>query len=465
MRLTFHGAARTVTGSCHLIEAGGKRILVDCGMFQGEGDQANRQPFGFDPGQIDAVLLTHAHLDHCGRLPLLVQRGYRGPIFATGATQELARVVLLDSAKIQEEDARQENRYRKRKGQGEVQPLYDTEDAMGALDRFQPAVGYGDTLELGAGLSATFHDAGHILGSAFIELEAEEDGRTKRVVFSGDLGNDDKPIIRDPSPPPQDVDAVIIETTYGNRNHRSVEDSVLELYEVIDETLARGGNVMIPSFALERSQDLMFYLREGLEEGLLPEGLHAFLDSPMAIRATDVFRRHPECYDDETTEMFQEHEDPFGVPGLRMTRDPRDSMEINHIHSGAVILAGAGMLTGGRMLHHLKHNLWREACSLVFVSFAAPGTLARRIIDGASSVRVMGEEIQVGAQVHTINGFSAHAGRDELLAWHRQLGGVEHTFLVHGEPEVMAKFAKSLEAEEHAGEHLHMPELGESFEI
>jgi metallo-beta-lactamase family protein len=460
VKLSFHGADRDVTGSCHLIECAGRRMLIDCGMFQGGRELAeeNAADFGFDPAAIDTVLLTHAHLDHCGRLPLLVKRGFRGEIIATAATRELARLVLLDSARLAEEDAEIEARRSRRRGARPAAPLYTLVDAMAALDGFGRTAVYGVPLPLGPGLHVSFHDAGHILGSASVLFEITEAGRTRRVLYSGDLGNAGRPILRDPAPPAADI--VVMESTYGDRRHRSVRDSVAELCEAINATLARGGNVVIPTFALERTQEILFHLRAATVDGRLPAQLPVFLDSPMAILATEVYRRHPECYDAETAELFRNGEDPLRPAGLRLVRETAGSMALNRIEGGAVIMAGSGMCTGGRIRHHLRHNLWREAASIVFVGFAAHGTLARRIIDGAQRVTIYGEELPVRARVHTINGFSAHADQAELLAWHARVGGRERTILVHGESTAMDKLAGLL-----APLPVSTPELGSHLEL
>jgi metallo-beta-lactamase family protein len=460
MRLSFHGADRDVTGSCHLLECAGRRLLIDCGMFQGgrELDEENANAFGFDPAAIDAVLLTHAHLDHCGRLPLLVKRGFHGEIIATAATRELARIVLLDAAHLAEEDAEHGTRRRRRRGEPPAAALYTLVDAMAALDGFGRTATYGVPLQLGPGLRASFHEAGHILGSASVLLEASESGRTRRLLFSGDLGNAGRPILRDPAPPEADV--VVMESTYGDRRHRSMAASVVELCEAINATLQRGGNVIIPSFALERTQEILFHLRAATADGRLPAQLPVFLDSPMAISATEVYRRHPECFDAETAELFRNGQDPMRPAGLRLVRDPAGSMALNRIEGGAVIMAGAGMCTGGRVRHHLRHNLWRPAASVVFVGFAARGTLARRIIDGAERVSIFGEDVPVRAHVHTINGFSAHADQVELLAWHARAGGRERTILVHGEPTAMEALAGRLTTVP-----VTMPAMGSSLEL
>jgi len=338
------------------------------------------------------------------------------------------------------------------------QPLYTTLDALNTLDCFGRTAAYDKPMELAPGLRATFLDAGHILGSASIYLQLEEDGRSRSVAFSGDLGNSGRPLLRDPVPPPR-VDAVVMETTYGDRLHKSLQSSVEELYQAIEDTFRRGGNVIIPTFALERAQELLYYLREGVEGGRLSKSTQVFLDSPMAISATEIFRRHPECFDPEAFAKFGHGRDPFMLPGLHFTRETADSMDLNRISSGAVILAGSGMATGGRVRHHLKHNLWRQNSSVIFVGFAAKSTLARQIIDGAKTVHLFGEDIPVRARIHTINGFSAHADRDELLAWHHRVGA-PRTFLVHGEEEVMRQFGALLE-----NTKVEMPTLGQAYEL
>jgi len=461
VKISFHGADQGVTGSCHLIECAGRRVLIDCGLYQGgrELDEENAEPFGFEPGAIDYVLLTHAHLDHCGRLPLLVKRGFRGEIVTTAATRELARLVMLDAAHLHEEEANRRARRAGRHGnKGAAGPLYTTLDALNTLDYFGRSAKYNEPFELAAGIRVTFIDAGHILGSASILLELAEGGASRRVLFSGDLGSSGRPILRNPTPPPK-VDLVVMETTYGDRRHKALEPSIEELYAAINDALGRGGNVVIPTFALERAQELLYYIREGVDRKRLPRRIQVFLDSPMAISATAIFGRHPECYDPEMKELFQNGRDPFAVPGLHFTREAAESMALNRIESGAIIMAGSGMCSGGRVRHHLKHNLWRRDSAVVFVGYAAHGTLARRIIDGATSVRLFGEEIRVRASVHTINGFSAHADQSELLAWHSHTGA-KRTFLVHGDPEAMSAFAGLLK-----GTSVEMPILSQVANI
>jgi len=459
MKISFHGADREVTGSCHLLEAQNKRILIDCGMYQGsrELDEENAEDFGFDPKSIDILLLTHAHLDHCGRIPLLVKRGFSGEIITTAATRELARLVMLDAAHLHEEEAERHSRHAERHGKAPCQPLYGTLDALNALDRFGRTAAYNEAVALTPTLHATFYDAGHILGSASIRIE-DSQGQASSAIFSGDLGNSGRVILRNPQPPPS-ADVVVMETTYGDRLHKALGPSVEELYAAVNATLARGGNVIIPTFAMERAQEILYYLREGVETGRLPHSLPVFLDSPMAISATEVFRRHPECCSEKDRALFEHGKDPFALPGLRFTRQTADSMALNRLAGGAVIMAGSGMCTGGRVRHHLRHNLWREDSSVIFVGYAAPGTLARILIDGKKTVKLFGDEIPVRARLYTINGFSAHADRDELLAWHRALKP-RRTILVHGDEKVMQRFASQLKDTE-----VHIPSKGDEIQV
>ena len=459
MHISFHGAAGGVTGSCHLVRAGSLNILVDCGMFQGSHElhEDNAAPFGFDPASIDVLLLTHAHLDHCGRIPLLVKQGFVGEIICTSATRDLTRLVLLDSAHLHEEEARRRKRHSRKKADHE--PLYDTLDAMNSFDQFGRVADYGKPIDLGRGATATFHDAGHILGSASILLSVTEDDRNRRILFSGDIGPSNRPLLNDPRPPGE-ADIIVMETTYGDRDHRSLEQSREEFFHAICEAKARGGNVIIPTFALERAQELLFFMREGMTDGDLNSHLRVFLDSPMAISATKIFRRHPEAMKAEVERMVRSGHDPFELPDLHFVKEASESMDLNRIRSGAVIMAGSGMCTGGRVRHHLRHNLAHADCSLIFVGFAAQGTLARIIIDGAKSVKLFGDNIPVRAQIHTINGFSAHAGKTELLAWHQKNRVRDITFLIHGEDDAREAFAAELQ-----GGRIERPTMHQTFEI
>ena len=472
MKLSFHGADRDVTGSCHLVECAGRRFLVDCGLYQGSRELAeeNAGDFGFDPASVDFVLLTHAHLDHCGRLPLLTKRGFRGEIIATMATHELARLVMLDAAHLQDEAG--SNAHRPRHGAGNKlgagnkpgadnkpgEPLFTEADALKSLESFKRSARYGEPIDLGQGARATFVDAGHILGSASILLELTESGRTLRLLFSGDLGNAARPLLVTPAPPPR-ADVVVIETTYGDRLHKPMDASIHELYGAISDTLGRGGNVIIPTFALERAQDLLFMLSQGIEKDQLKPSLQVFLDSPMAITATEIFARHLDALQPEAVPLFRKGRDPLALPGLHFTRERAESVALNTVRGGAIIMAGSGMATGGRVQHHLKHNISRAECSVIFVGFAAKGTLARQIIDGQNPVDILGDDLPVRASIHTINGFSAHADQAELLTWHGHTGAAR-TFLTHGEADAMQAFASRL-----GKTQVQMPALNQSFDL
>jgi len=457
--LSFHGAADTVTGSCHLLEAGGLKILIDCGLFQGgkKWEDKNYGDFGFDPSSIDFLLLTHGHLDHCGRIPRLVHQGFSGTIITTAATFDIAKIVLLDSARIQEEDYKHWHRISRRKGLKAQKPLYTTLDALDSLKCFGDFASYGKPVPLNDRVTATFRDAGHILGSAFIEVDVRGGGR---IVFSGDLGNRDKPVIRDPRIP-EGADVVVIEGTYATRNHKDLDRSVRELKEVILSTFRRGGNVLIPSFAVERAQDLLYFIRGFYDVGELPP-CKVYLDSPMAIRITGIMRKHPECFDAETQKLLQNEDDPFDLPGLEFTRSAEESRQINFTKSHAIIIAGSGMCTGGRIKHHLKHHIWREASSIIFAGYQAAGTLGRLIVDGRKRVRIFGESYRVNASVHTLGGFSAHADRSILLDWLGANKDLKRLFLIHGERTTLHSFKKDLE-ERRQAQKIEIPHLHERF--
>ena len=437
----FYGATQTVTGSCFLVKIRDTKILVDCGMFQGLEHEKNYIKFPFDPKEISYLILTHAHIDHCGRIPLLVRDGFEGKIICTKPTAQMAKIMLLDAAKVMREHYKTLYKKAIRKGLDlPPPPLYDAYDVVKSFQYFRILVYYDTPIILEEDIKITFRDAGHILGSAFVEIE---DLKThQKITFSGDLGNKNKPIVKDFSYP-SSTDFLCIETTYADRNHKSFEESKEELLKAILDTFERGGNVLIPSFALERAQEILYILREFYDEGKLPR-CHVFLDSPLAIKATQIFKDNPEFYDEETFKIFT-YEDPFDFPYLVLTEDVEESKSINNIKSGAIIIAGNGTVSGGRILHHLKNNLWRPECSLVFVGFQPKGTLGRHIVNGAEKVHIFGEEIPVRLKVYTINGFSSHAGQNELLDWISHFDKVKKVFLIHGEPEKMEVFKGILE--------------------
>ncbi len=446
MYLTSFGAAEGVTGSCHLLEIGDRRVLLDCGMFQGlrSDRERNDDGFDFDPSSIDLLIVSHAHLDHIGRIPLLFKEGFRGRIVSTRATFELARLSLMDAANLIMTEAQRANHKRKL-GTERIEPLYTDEDVLDVLEIWREFVEFGQTTRVWDELTFTFHEAGHILGSAMVELQLREGDIQRSFVFSGDLGNLDKPIINDPSVAPT-CDIALMESTYGDRDHRPFKDTIAELEYVVAETLGRGGNVVIPTFAMQRAQELLYVLYEAWKNDRIPGDAKIFLDSPMAIDATRIFERHPEQYDQHAVILKKNGETPFNFPALTYTRDTRDSIAINAVGGGAVILAGSGMVSGGRVLHHLRHNLSREQSSLVICGYQARGTTGRRIVEGAPFVKLHRESIPVNAQVHTINGFSAHAGQNELTNWAEETGA-SHIFLVHGEPEKKEELQRHLKKE------------------
>ncbi len=439
MRITFCGGAGTVTGSCHLVEAAGLRVLLDCGLFQGrEAEGHNREAFPFDPHEIDVLVLSHAHLDHIGLVPRLVREGFHGEIVSTPATAEIAKVVLTDAAHLQVEESAYHARKARRRGEELAPPLYDVGDVLDALEFFRVRVAYDVPVRLGRGVEAVLHDAGHVLGSAAVEVRAE--GKT--VLYSGDLGSPGRPIVRDPSDPPR-ADVVLVESTYGNREHRSLDSTVAELADALRAVIGGGGNLLVPSFALERTQEVLYELFSLWKRREIP-ACRIHLDSPLAIATTRVFSRHVEEFDDEGREAFSREPNPFSFPLLHYVETAEDSKRLNAIQSGNVLIAGSGMCTGGRIVHHLRHNLWRAACGVLFVGYQAQGTLGRAIVDGARRVSLFGEEVAVRARVFTVNGFSAHAGQSTLLDWvSKSTPG--RVVLVHGEPEGQEGLAAAIQ--------------------
>lgn len=445
MRIVFHGAAGEVTGSCHEVFAAGHRLLLDCGMIQGsEADEArNAEAFGFDAASLDAVVLSHAHIDHCGRLPVLVKRGFRGPIHTQEATADLLRIMLEDAASLAEMDAERDNEHR-RGGHAHHQPLFTRRD-VGAVMRLVRALPYGETSEILPGLRLSLRDAGHILGAASVTLEADEDGSTRTLVFSGDIGPLNTPILRDPDPPPR-ADLVLMESTYGGRLHRERAETIAELGEVFADAWRDGGNVLIPAFAVGRSQELLYWFARHWDDWQLGRW-KIFLDSPMAAKIVEVYDRHEDLFDADARRVWQTRPNPFRLPNLRYCIEASQSMAINDVRGGAVIIAGSGMCNGGRIRHHLRHGLGRAQNHVVFVGYQAKGTLGRRLVDGAAQVRIFGEEIQVKAQRHTVGGLSAHADQRGLLDWYSRIAGHPPVALVHGEDEAREAMAQKMKEE------------------
>ena len=459
-KLHFLGAAQNVTGSRYLIEANNVRFLVDCGLYQERKYlYRNWDPFPIPPNTLDAVLLTHAHLDHCGLLPKLVREGFRGRIVSTAATADITQIMLMDSAKIQEEDAEHKikrHERERRKGPYPEVPLYTPADAKACCSLFSP-VRYGEPVLIGNSVSATFHDAGHVLGSSMILVDIGQNGEKRSVLFSGDVGRWNKPILRDPTLF-NEADYVLIESTYGDRLHEDSESVTNQLAEIINSTVKARGNIVVPSFALERSQEVLYYMNKLLMERRIPH-LMVFLDSPMAVGITDIFKKHPELYDSDMLELIRKGSSPFDFPGLTMVRETDQSKAINNITGSTMIIAGSGMCTGGRVKHHLVTNISRPECTILFVGYQAIGTLGRLIVDGARKVRILGKEYPIRAKMAQINGFSAHADRDELFQWLSSLKRPpKQIFVVHGEAETALQFADFLT--ERTGWNISAPEYG-----
>jgi len=426
------GAAKIVTGSMHLVDTGESKILIDAGMFQGLDEYRNYEPLGFDPREIESLILTHGHLDHVGRIPLLYKYGFKGKVYAHPATFDIAKVVLLDSAKLQEEEYQTKFKKAQRKGKENLirKPLYTKDDVKKIFKEMKKVeIKYHETIKVAKGIKATFKDAGHILGSCFIELDFHEFNIPKRVVFSGDLGNMDNEILPKPEIPTF-ADALFIESTYGDRNHKSFEESKVEFKKTIVDTLLSGGNVIIPSFAIERAQQILCILKEMSAEGSLPKSAKVFLDSPMAKKVTNVYKKWSKLLS-KHCQKFKDH--PFEFPQLHLIKDVEESKKINDIERGCVIIAGSGMCNGGRILHHLKHRIWNPRNTILFVGYQAKGTLGRKIIDGARYIRIYHEDIIVKAKIVTINGFSAHADQKELISWMQEFENLDRIFLIHGE--------------------------------
>ena len=448
--LTFFGAAGNVTGSCYLFEANGNKLLIDCGMFQERDlNHRNWEPFLFPPGELDGVLLTHAHLDHCGLLPKLMRYGFGAPIYCTSATKDIAEIIMMDAAKIQAEDAAfKEKRHRKenRTGRFPPVPLYEAREVEQVCSLFK-TVNYEQPLLIN-GLEISFHEAGHILGSASIRIRFLEKGSSRTLVFSGDVGRPHVPIIKDPWACTE-ADYIVLESTYGNRTHDVTSGVEESLAKSIRETSDAGGNILIPSFAVERTQELLFHLNTLLLQGRIPH-LITFVDSPMATKVTEVFKRHPELFDAETMELLKQGRHPCDFPGLVLCRSVAESKGINRIKGSVVIIAGSGMCTGGRIKHHLVNNIGHARNTVLFVGYQAVGTLGRHILEGSREVRIHGKQHVVQARIRRINGFSGHADREELQSWLSYLKKPpRQIFITHGEPDAASALAETLNKKNH----------------
>ncbi|OGQ87540.1 MAG: MBL fold metallo-hydrolase [Deltaproteobacteria bacterium RIFOXYD12_FULL_56_24] len=469
MKLTFHGAAKTVTGSQHLLEVNGKRILLDCGLFQGKRKEAfelNRSGFGAGK-DIDCLVLSHAHIDHSGNIPTLVKRGFRGDIVCTSATRDLCAVMLMDSAFIQEKDVAFANKLRRRNKQKEFEPLYTREDAVAAMDQFV-GISYNRRREIVPGVHLTLVDAGHMLGSAnvILDIHDQEQGRDIRLVFSGDIGRSGIPIINDPTVLSEGADILIMESTYGNRQHPPYPESEKELERIVNDTYRRGGVLLIPAFAVGRTQQLVYALHKLFLKRDIPR-LPIYVDSPLATRVTDIFRLHPETYDSEIREFLLagNHSNAFGFDTLSYTQSVEESKELNFLREPAIIISASGMMEGGRILHHLRRRIGDQKNTILVTGWQAPHTLGRKIVEGEKTVKIYGEEFPLRAKVETLTGFSGHADRDELLAWAGAMRKKPaRTFVVHGEEEAATALAESMRLELNFPS-VEIPEPHQSFEV
>jgi len=458
MKLEFFGAAAEVTGSCHILHLNGKKILLDCGLIQGsrKDEKRNRDPFPFDAAKIDAVVLSHAHLDHCGRLPLLVKRGFRGPVFAQEASCELVAILLADAAHLAERDAE----YQTRKTGKQVKPLYTLAEGEQVIRQMHGRK-YREVFKVEKGVKVRFRDAGHILGSCAVEVWAEENGVERKIVFSGDLGQYDTPILKDPEPIDR-ADVVLMESTYGGRRHRDRDQTVAELGEIMTSARSRKGNILIPAFSIGRSQEIMYQLGKHYEEWDMGR-FQIFLDSPMAIEASKVYWEYTHLYDEEATRLRLENGGMPLLPNLKLSRRPDESMAINRIRSGAIVIAGSGMCNGGRIIHHLKHNLGREETQVLITGYMANGSLGRRLVNREETVRIHRKTIPVRASIHTVGGLSAHGDQDDLARWYENMENRPPVYLVHGEVDSQEDFQKYLQ--QRNGATVHLPKPGDFLDL
>ena len=464
MKITFHGAAGAVTGSAHLLEVAGKRILLDCGLHQGrrkESDRLNRE-HPYDPSSLDAIILSHAHMDHSGNLPTAVKHGFNGLIISTFASRDLAAIMLPDSAHIQKYDIEYLNKKRAAKDLPPLEPLYTIDDVTETLKKFM-SIPYARPFEIFPGISLRFLEAGHILGSSQIELTILEKGRERVLLFSGDLGRSGRPILRDPDESSR-ADILLLESTYGGRNHEHQEVSAQRFADIITSTHRRGGKVIIPSFSVGRTQEVLYYIHELHASGHMPPNMPVFVDSPLSFDATEVYKIHQECFDADLTKHLREGSSPFSFEGLHFIQSVGESKALNTMKQPMVIISASGMCENGRILHHLKNNIQDERCTVLVVGFMAANTLGRRIVDGETNLRIYGEEYEMNASVEVINGFSAHAGSDELLEYAEKVGsGASDIFLVHGEEDQSGALARRID--EAMGIEAHIPTRGQVFEL
>jgi len=464
MLLEFVGADHEVTGSCHFLEIGGRHLLVDCGMEQGTDVYENIE-LPVNPGELDYILLTHAHIDHTGLVPLMYARGFRGQIYATKATMELCDIMLRDSAHIQMFEAEWKNKRAKRNGMEPVEPLYTMEDAYGVMKLFVPCE-YGEKISIAEDIEIRFTDVGHLLGSSSIEIWAREEGKQVKLVFSGDIGNKHQPILKDPMTTDR-ADYVIMESTYGDRLHGMERvDYVKDLAEIIQRTLDRGGNVVIPSFAVGRTQELLYFIRRIKKEGLVTghDGFPVYIDSPLAIEATNIFHKNVNGYfDEEAMELVKQGVNPISFPGLKIAITGEESKLINADTEPKVIISASGMCEAGRIRHHLKHNLWRLQSTIVFVGYQAAGTLGRTLLEGATDVKLFGETVEIQAEICKLTGISGHADKDGLIQWVTQIESPKKVFVVHGEDTVCDSFTECLRQE--YGLDAEAPYSGDCFDL
>ncbi|MFC1569056.1 MBL fold metallo-hydrolase RNA specificity domain-containing protein [bacterium] len=465
MELQIFGAAQEVTGSMHVLTVSGKTILLDCGLFQGRRQEAfeKNSNMPFDPASIDVMVLSHAHIDHSGNIPQLVKNGFKGSIFCTHATQDLVNIMLRDSAHIQEKDAEYVNKKHAKKGLPSIQPLYIMKDAEKCMSHFV-GLGYERSFSILPNVQLTFVDAGHILGSAIVMLDIDDNGKKKRLTFTGDLGRKNLPIIKDPVQVTE-TDLLITESTYGNRFHDPIEDMKACVQKTVNETVQRGGKIIVPSFSVGRTQELVYYLHELVNEGHLPE-IPIYVDSPLSVNATEIFRLHTECFDEETRELFlANHEDPFGFYRLNYIRHVEDSKKLNTIKEPCMIISASGMCEAGRIIHHLKNNARDERNTILIIGFMAENTLGRKIVERQPTIKVFGEEIPLRAHVEVMNGFSAHADQNELMDYYRGMdkNRLKEVFVVHGESESAQTLADMIQSD--IVQNVHVPVRGEKFEI